>query len=158
MMLFHAGWENEGKTKILCGGEALPESLKQHFVKTKSEAWNLYGPTETTIWSTLAPVEEEKSIHIGKPIANTQIYILDGYRQPTPIGVPGSLCIAGKGLAKGYFNQPDLTAEKFIDNPFNSDGHRMSDGREPHRSVALQNRRKLYQTGDLARWRPDGNI
>ncbi|MCP5053640.1 MAG: AMP-binding protein, partial [bacterium] len=75
-MLFHAGWQNEENVKILCGGEALPESLKQHFIDTGGETWNLFGPTETTIWSTIERVKEDKPITIGKPIANTGIYIL----------------------------------------------------------------------------------
>ena len=138
-MLFHAGWQNQEKVRILCGGEALPESLRQHFVRTDSEAWNLFGPTETTIWSTIERLAEDRPISIGKPIANTQIYILDQQNQLIPMGLPGELCIGGDGLAQGYFNQGDLTAEKFIDNPFNPDS-------------------KLYRTGDLARWNTDGTI
>ncbi len=139
MMLFHAGWKNEENLKILCGGDALTEPLKKHFVRTKSQAWNLFGPTETTVWSVIEQIEAERPITIGKPIANTQIYILDFHHRPTPIGIPGELCIAGEGLANGYFNQPELTAEKFIDNPFNPET-------------------KLYRTGDLARWRIDGRL
>ncbi len=138
-MLFHVGWQNEENVKILCGGEALPESLKEHFIRTNSDAWNLYGPTETTIWSTLDQIKKERPLTIGKPIANTEIHILDNKNRLTPIGVTGKLCIAGDGLAKGYWDQPELTAEKFFENPFHSG-------------------RKLYQTGDLARWLPDGTI
>lgn len=138
-MLFHTGWNNEAKTKILCGGEALPERLKQCFIETQSDVWNMFGPTETTIWSTVQHIKQEEPITIGKPIANTQIYILDSGRKPVPIGIPGELCIAGDGVARGYLNMPELTAEKFIDNPFNTGT-------------------KLYRTGDLARWLPDGNI
>jgi hypothetical protein len=105
---------------------------------------NHYGPTETTIGVLTYPVIKETFSHpysnlpIGRPIANAQIYILDTYRNPTPIGIPGELCIAGVGVARGYLNRPELTAEKFIPNPF-------GEGR-------------LYRTGDLARWLPDGNI
>ena len=98
---------------------------------------NGYGPTETTIVSSYGEVFDI-DISIGKPIANTQIYIVDKYMHPTPIGVTGELCIAGDGVGAGYLNRPELTAEKFIDNPF-------GDG-------------KLYKTGDLAYWREDGNI
>ncbi len=139
VMLFHTGWQNEEDIKILCGGEALPDSLKQHFVRTNSDAWNLFGPTETTIWSTIEHVEKDQPTTIGKPIANTEIYILDNQNRLTPMGIAGELCIAGDGLAKGYFNKPDLTAEKFIDNPFKPGS-------------------KLYRTGDLARWLADGTI
>ncbi len=138
-MLCQAGWKNEEKLKILCGGEALPEKLKQFFIETNSEAWNVFGPTETTIWSTIQLIKEDEPITIGKPIANTQIYVLGKNSKPVPIGIPGELYIAGDGLAKGYLNKPELTAEKFISNPF-------------HKGT------KLYKTGDLARWLPDGNI
>jgi polyketide synthase PksN len=138
-MLFHSGWRNDENIKILCGGDTLSESLKQYFIKTNSHAWNLYGPTETTIWSTVDKIENDKLTTIGKPIANTKVYILDQQRQLTPIGVPGELYIAGDGLAKGYLNKPALSAESFIDNPFNPGS-------------------KLYRTKDLARWLPDGRV
>ncbi len=138
-MLFHSGWRNEEGVKILCGGEALPLALKQRFVAAGCQVWNMFGPTETTIWSTVKRITEEGPITIGKPIANTQIYILDKNMNPVPIGVPGELCIAGDGVARGYLNLPELTAEKFVDNPF-------ADGQ------------KLYRTGDLASWLPEGEI
>ena len=138
-MLFAAGWKNEEKVKILCGGEPLMEPLKTQFMSANSEVWNMFGPTETTIWSTVKRITNEGPITIGKPIANTQIFILDNYLRPTPAGVAGELCIAGDGLARGYINLPELTAEKFIDNPFAAG-------------------KKLYKTGDLARWRPDGEL
>ena len=138
-MLFLTGWKNEERTKILCGGEALSENLKQSFMDNQCEVWNMFGPTETTIWSTVEAITKEEPITLGKPIANTQIYIIDRNLQLTPIGIPGELCIAGDGLARGYLHQPELTAEKFIDNPF-----------EPGA--------KLYRTGDLARWTPGGKI
>jgi amino acid adenylation domain-containing protein/thioester reductase-like protein len=139
MMLFQAGWKNASNMKILCGGEALSEELKRRFVQTKSELWNLFGPTETTIWSTVHQELPGNATNIGKPIANTQVYIIDHNSNIVPIGVPGELCIAGDGLARGYFNRPELTAEKFVANPFS-------------------NSSKLYKTGDLCRWLPDGNI
>jgi len=107
-----------------------------------SSLWNLYGPTETTIWSALCRVDSKDSrISIGHPIANTQIYILDAHLQPVPIGVPGDLYIGGDGLARGYLNRPDLTKERFIPNPFSDEAGA-----------------RLYKTGDLARYFPDGNI
>jgi len=138
-MLLQVGWQNEEHVRMLCGGEALPQILRQRIVSAGWEAWNLYGPTETTIWSTLEKIVDMEGNSIGKPIANTQVFIIDQYQQPTPILVPGELCIAGDGLALGYFNRPSLTMEKFIEHPF-----------EPGS--------KLYKTGDVAYWRPDGMI
>ena len=104
--------------------------------------WNLYGPTETTIWSSVFAVQRSSGAPlIGRPIANTQLYILDARRDPTPVGVPGELYIGGDGLAVGYRNHPEWTAERFIPNPFAS---------EPGAC--------LYRTGDLARHRPDGCV
>ena len=122
---------------IILGGETLDNSLVEELRRiTKAEIFNIYGPTETTVWATNGKIEND--ITIGKPIANTQIYITDKYMQITPIGVTGELCIAGDGVGAGYLNRPELTAEKFIDNPFGKG--------------------KLYKTGDLAYWREDGNI
>jgi amino acid adenylation domain-containing protein len=128
--------------KILCGGEALPWDLVNELLARSASFWNLYGPTETTIWSSVCQLESSESlISIGRPIDNTQIYILDQNLQPVPVGVPGELHIGGAGLAKGYLNRPELTQEKFIPNPFEeAEGSR------------------LYKSGDLARYLPDGNI
>ena len=124
---------------IILGGEALDKNLVKELKEyTDAEIFNIYGPTETTVWSTFGEVSDIEDVHIGKPIANTQIYIVDKYMNPAPIGVTGELCIGGDGVCAGYLNRPELTAEKFIDNPF-------GDG-------------KLYKTGDLAYWREDGNI
>ena len=110
-----------------------------------STLWNLYGPTETTIWSSLCPAEladtNQSVVPIGRPIANTQLYVLDAHLQPTPMGVPGELHIGGVGVARGYLNRPELTAEKFIADPFSD------------KSGA-----RLYKTGDRVRYRPDGNL
>lgn len=115
----YSGWENEESVKILCGGEALPETLKRYFLHTGSEAWNMFGPTETTIWSAVQRINDECShATIGRPIANTQIYITDSQLAPVPAGVPGELCIAGDGVAKGYYKREELTDARFIDNPF----------------------------------------
>ena len=124
---------------IFLGGEILNKSLVVQLQKlSEAKIFNVYGPTEATVWATCAGVEDADNITIGKPLANTQIYIVDRYIKPVPIGVTGELCIAGDGVCAGYLNRPELTAEKFIDNPF-------GDG-------------KLYKTGDLAHWREDGNI
>lgn len=130
--------------KLMVGGEALPVGLAaQLTAELRGTVLNMYGPTETTIWSTTSRVNGEPNptgaVDIGRPIANTQIYLLDGHRQPVPIGVPGELWIGGDGVARGYWRRPDLTAEKFADDPF-LPGNR------------------IYRTGDLARYRPDGVI
>ena len=141
-LLLETKWQSGSPIKILCGGEALPWELASQLRARSTSLWNLYGPTETTIWSSIYQVESEESlIFIGRPIANTQIYILDSHLQPVPIGVPGELHISGAGLARGYLNRPQLTLEKFIPNPFSTQTHS-----------------RLYKTGDLARYLPDGNI
>ncbi len=125
--------------EMIIGGEPLPQSLLEKLrSNTKANIYNVYGPTETTIWSTVRKLSE-RQIDIGKPIANTKVYIVDKHSNIVPVGVAGELCIAGEGLARGYLNRPELTSEKFIDNPFEQ-GTRM------------------YRTGDLVRWLPDGNI
>ena len=140
--LVDAGWEGHDDFKILCGGEALSERLADQLLERAASLWNLYGPTETTVWSTTARVKANKRpVPIGRPIANTRLFILDSHLHPVPIGVPGELCVGGDGVARGYRNRPDLTAERFILNPF-------SDPPEA----------RLYRTGDLARYLPDGNI
>lgn len=129
---------------IILGGEALPLEL-YHELRSYTDAkiYNIYGPAETTVWSTNAEITGD-DVTIGRPIANTQIYILDSYNRPLPIGVAGELCIAGDGVGKGYINRPDLTAERFAANPF-------ADKKNHHGKT-------LYHTGDLARWRADGEI
>jgi amino acid adenylation domain-containing protein len=127
--------------QMLLGGEAVPASLIHHLrEKFNGEIHNMYGPTETTIWSTTFRVEEVgNAVSIGKPIANTQIFLLDAERNPVAAGEVGELFIGGDGVARGYWNRPDLTAERFISIP----------------SLAEQ---RIYRTGDLARYQPDGNI
>jgi len=127
--------------KLLIGGEALPASLvaslRQSFT---GEIYNLYGPTETAIWSTVYRVQEQRSsIPIGKPIVNTQVYILDSQLHPAPAGEPGELFIGGDGVGPGYLHRPDLTAERFLADPFRDGG-------------------RLYRTGDMARFLADGNL
>ena len=142
MLLLDAGWRSSPDFKILCGGEVLSRELADQLLEGGASLWNLYGPTETTIWSTVSKVVAgEASVFIGRPINNTQIYILDFNRKVVPIGVYGEVYIGGDGLARGYLNRPELNAERFIPNPFSDD----PDAR-------------LYRTGDRARYRPDGNI
>ena len=140
-MLIEAGWSGNARLKALCGGEALSLDLAQQLFSRCRELWNMYGPTETTVWSSTYRIEKlpKSLVPIGRPIANTSLYVLDALRQPVPIGVVGELYIGGEGVAKGYRNRPDLDAERFFPNPFAE-----SD--------------RIYRTGDLARFLPDGNI
>jgi amino acid adenylation domain-containing protein len=141
-MLLAGGWQGSRELKILCGGEALLVDLAKQLVYRCASLWNMYGPTETTIWSAVRRLPLNFSrVTLGRPIANTQFYILDRHLQPVPVGVTGELHIGGLGLARGYLNRPELTREKFIANPFSA---------EPTS--------RLYKTGDLARYLPDGNI
>lgn len=124
---------------IVLGGEAMPADLYLELRGyTDAKIFNIYGPAETTVWSTNKCVEDS-NITIGRPIANTQVYILDHNGRPLPIGVPGELCISGDGVGKGYLNRPDLTEERFLPNPFIPGTI-------------------MYRTGDLARWRADGEL
>jgi amino acid adenylation domain-containing protein len=138
------GWRPRAGFKILCGGEALSRELAAQLVGHNVPVWNLYGPTETTIWSCVKRLQAQQSdtvITIGNPIANTQVYVLDHDRQVAPTGVAGELYIGGTGVARGYFHRPDLTAERFVPDPFSKEAGS-----------------RLYQTGDLVRFRPDGEI
>jgi len=142
-LLLEAGWQGSKHLKILCGGEALPRKLARQLQQRCATLWNVYGPTETTIWSaTYKVASEDGQVLIGRPMANTQFYILDSQLQPVPVGVPGELYIGGAGLARGYLNRPDLTEARFIPHPFNNS--KASD--------------RLYKTGDLVRYLPDGNV
>lgn len=139
-MLLESGWTGLPGLKILCGGEALPRKLANQLHTAGDEVWNLYGPTETTIWSTIHKVDRrENAVPIGRPIANTTCYLLDAARQPVPAGAPGELYIGGDGLARGYLNRAALTAERFVSSPFHAG-------------------QRLYRTGDRAIYLPDGNI
>ncbi|WP_406694054.1 amino acid adenylation domain-containing protein [Singulisphaera sp. Ch08] len=140
-LLLDSGWNGQLGLTILCGGEAMTRELAERLLPNADALWNLYGPTETTVWSTAARVETGTgAVSIGRPIANTQIYILDALLQPVPIGVAGELYIGGDGVARGYLDRPALTAERFLPDPFGKPGAR------------------LYRTGDLARWRTDGTL
>jgi amino acid adenylation domain-containing protein len=139
-LLLGSGWPGTPGLKILCGGEAFPRDLAEALLSKSAEVWNMYGPTETTIWSTVSQVSSGKgSVPIGRPIANTEVFILDPHQQLVPIGVWGELHIGGRGLARGYLNRPELTSERFIPNPFAPEA-------------------RLYKTGDLARYLSDGTI
>lgn len=141
-MLLEAGWTAKPGFKALVGGEALPRDLAERLVGCVAELWNMYGPTETTVWSTCGRITDTTGgIVIGKPIANTAIYILDGQGHPCPAGVAGELCIGGTGVTLGYWKRPELTADRFLPDPFS---------RAPEAT--------LYRTGDLARWRDDGTL
>lgn len=139
-------FDNEARTQLaklkhmMVGGEAFPNSLANDLKSILTgRLTNMYGPTETTIWSTTQDVDNADLIPIGRPIANTDIFILDPNRQPVPTGVPGDLFIGGDGVVRGYLDRSELTAERFIENPFDSS-------------------KRIYWTGDLAKYRDDGII
>lgn len=140
-MLIEAGWKGNERLTIICGGEALSQDLADQLIARSHVLWNQYGPTETTIYSTVNQICSGGDITIGRPIANTRTYILDPQLQPVPVGVVGELYIGGDGLARGYLYRPELTAERFVPNAFSEDpGER------------------IYRTGDLARYLRNGNI
>jgi len=140
-MLIGAGWEGDTGMTALCGGEALSPTLALDLLSRVKALWNMYGPTETTIWSSVFRVNSAMGtgISLGGPIQNTRFYVLDSRKEPVPFGVVGELYIGGDGLARGYFHRPELTADRFIISPF-----------------GLSER--LYRTGDLVRRRRDGSI
>src|SRR5262249_13676328 len=141
-LLLDAGWRGAPNLTMLCGGEALPRDLENRLLGKGSALWNFYGSTETTIWAAAAPVRSGPGpVAVGGPIANTQFYVLDDRGRTVPIGVPGELHIGGDGVARGYWGRPELTAEKFIPDPFRQDAGA-----------------RLYKTGGLVRHRPDGTL
>ena len=141
-MLIEAGWNGDPRLRALCGGEALGRPLADRILARAAELWNMYGPTETTIWSSTLKIEPgEGPVPIGPPIANTQFHVLDARGEPTPLGAIGELYIGGDGVAAGYFGRPDLTRERFV-----------ADTRGPLPG------RKMYRTGDLVRRRPNGTV
>jgi len=141
-LLLEAGWRGSSELKILCGGESLAPDLAKELILRATSVWNVYGPTETTIWSSVHRLrgDEEDTIPIGHPISNTGIYILDSSGNPVPANVTGEIYISGTGLARGYLNRPELTAERFVEKSL---------GKEKYR---------LYRTGDLGRMRRNGEI
>ncbi|HEV7667233.1 MAG TPA: amino acid adenylation domain-containing protein [Thermoanaerobaculia bacterium] len=142
-LLLEAGWERSGpRPRALCGGEALPRELADRLLPLSSGLWNMYGPTETTVWSAIDRVDSGSGpVSIGRPIANTQLHVLDRDLQVIPLGTPGELLIGGAGVVRGYFRRPDLTAERFVPDPF-----------------ASRPGERLYRTGDLCRRLSDGKV
>jgi len=141
-LLLEADWKGHPGLTILCGGEALSPGLARQLLGKANAVWNMYGPTESTVWSTMYQVKDVlSSIPVGRPIANTEIYVLDAALQPVPDDVIGELYLGGDGLARGYHNRPELTAERFIANPFDT-----------------RKASKIYRTGDLVRWSPSGRL
>ncbi len=140
-LLLSDDWKLALPLRAWCGGEAMPTDLAAALLARGCEVWNLYGPTETTIWSATQPVAvSQDALTIGGPIAHTSLHVLDANGNPLPAGIAGELFIGGEGLARGYHGRADLTAEKFVPSPFGSAGAR------------------LYATGDLVRRWPDGRI
>jgi amino acid adenylation domain-containing protein len=142
-VLLESGWEGDRSLKVLVGGEALSADLARQLAQRCGSVWNMYGPTETTIWSSVYKIEgkDDNLVPIGKPIANTTFYILDSARKPVADGTEGELYIGGEGLARGYFERDELTNDKFVSDPLSDmPGARM------------------YRTGDLARYKTDGNV
>ena len=137
-LLLAARWSGSSGLKILCGGEPWPQDLAEQLLDRCDSLWNMYGPTETTIWSAARRIERGERVLIGRPIANTQFHVLEGNGEPAPRDVPGELHIGGAGVARGYRGRPELTAEKFIANPYGSG--------------------RLYKTGDRVRRLANGDI
>ncbi|MCW8193296.1 amino acid adenylation domain-containing protein [Proteobacteria bacterium 005FR1] len=143
-LLIAAGWKGGADFRVLCGGEAFPKDLAHQLYPLAAEVWNMYGPTEATVWASCYRLQEQDTrsslpIAVGTPIANAQCFVLDRNRELLPAGVAGELFIGGDCLASGYWQLPELSAERFIDSPLASGG-------------------KLYRTGDMARWRADGYL
>jgi len=140
-LLLDAGWQGDGKLKMLCGGEALSKELARRLLAAGSELWNMYGPTETTVWSTIERVENlDGPISIGRPINETRVYVLDAELRTVEANSEGEICIGGSGVARGYRGKPELTAEKFVVNP-----------NDPAGGV-------IYRTGDFGRVLSDGRL
>ncbi|HYU30924.1 MAG TPA: amino acid adenylation domain-containing protein [Thermoanaerobaculia bacterium] len=140
-LLVEGGWQGRPGLKALCGGEALPRTLADRLLSKVGELWNVYGPTETTVWSACHRVEPgDRQVSLGLPLGNTTIHLLGRWGELVPPGAAGELLIGGAGLARGYHGRPDLTAERFVPDPFGEPGAR------------------LYRTGDLARRLPDGTL
>ncbi|MFJ9773639.1 amino acid adenylation domain-containing protein [Kitasatospora sp. NPDC101157] len=137
-MLIAAGWEGDPKLRALCGGEPLPAELADRLADRVGALFNMYGPTETTIWSTVDRVRPGEPVTIGRPIGNTGCHVLDERGEPVPPGVPGELYLSGDGVADGYLGRPELTAERFV--------------------TAPAGRGRAYRTGDLVRHLPDGRL
>ena len=135
-MLFMSGWKPKSRLNVWCGGEPMTPGVAEQFLAADCELWNVYGPTETTVWSSVQRIKNAGEITIGRAIGNTELVVLDNQNQIAPLGVVGELCIGGRGLARGYWNRPELSAEKFIE----------------------LGGRRLYRTGDQAHRRCDGEL
>jgi amino acid adenylation domain-containing protein len=142
-LLTEAGWDGRPLRTALCGGEALPPDLAGALAERVASVWNVYGPTETTIWSCAQRLDglPLERIPIGRPIANTEVFLLDPNLQPVPVGVAGELYLGGAGVARGYLRRPELDKLRFIPDPFSEDPAA-----------------RIYRTGDLASYRADGTI
>jgi amino acid adenylation domain-containing protein len=138
-MLIAAGWTGDRRVTALCGGEALSRDLADGLLDRVGRLWNVYGPTETTIFSSVAAVARDQPITIGLPVDNTQLFVLDPWQQPVPPGMPGELYIGGDGVAAGYLGDPDLTRTRFVRSPLSGGG-------------------RMYRTGDRVRRLPDGRV
>lgn len=138
-LLLAAGWTGSPHLRVLCGGEALPAELAARLAACCTELWNMYGPTETTIWSTCERIADPTDITIGLPIDNTDVLVVDPHGNVQPTGLEGELLIGGEGLAIGYLGRPELTAEKFVAHP-------------------LRPGDRVYRTGDRGFWRLDGKL
>jgi amino acid adenylation domain-containing protein len=135
-------WQARGSAvkQVFVGGEALSADLAHSLIAMGAPVWNFYGPTEATVWAALKLLSaDDEEVTVGRPISNWQLYVLDHRHELLPVGVPGELYIGGEGLARGYLNRADLTAEKFIPNPYGGSA-------------------RLYRTGDVARYKPNGDI
>ncbi len=139
-LMLSSGWKNDNRAKIISGGEPITKDLADKLRDISDEVWNLYGPTETTIWCTKKLMEEQEEISIGSPWSNTQIYIVNERNEMQPKGVVGEILVGGIQVAQGYLNREKLNEEKFIENPFKEDTY------------------KLYKTGDLGYWKDNGEI
>jgi len=139
-LLLAAGWEGTPGLTAICTGEAMPNDLAVSLTERAARVWNGYGPTETTVWATFYEVPRNcERVLIGRPVANTALYILGASGEPVPIGATGELFISGECVTRGYLNRPELTAERFLPDPFRPGG-------------------LMYRTGDLVRYLPDGNV
>jgi amino acid adenylation domain-containing protein len=140
-LLLESGWQGHNRFKSIAGGEPLAADLAAALMQRCASVWNGYGPTETTVYSTFWKVQNPSGgISIGRPIANTTVWILDENQQPCPLGVPGEICIGGDGVTLGYLNRPELNQERFLANTFDASGGR------------------IYRTGDRGRWLPNGTL
>ncbi len=141
-LLLEAGWAKTPRPKVLCGGEAMSPALARQLLERSAAVWNMYGPTETTVWSVLSRVEpSERPVTVGKPIANMRLYVMGEQQQLAPVGVAGEVYIGGAGLGHGFVNRAGLTAEKFVPD-----------------AVSGVAGARLYRTGDVGRWRADGEL